>query len=181
MKTKGKWEVEKYNGTDETYHKFKNMINSRAWGFHRTTGLPFEEVQSICMVAFAEALNKYNPDRGTSFSTLLHTYCTNALINFCKYEGREIRPEFNWEPKYMPHYDGGIDLKQAIKQMSNEAQAVIEILFECPDELLQLAKKGLNKSCHYRGALKQFLRGLSWSEPKITKTFIEIRGVVAGL
>lgn len=179
--------------TNEEFKQYENMINKIAWSFNTTTGIPLEELQSAAYELYAKALDKFDVDKGNKFSTYLHTCCTLGLINFCKYEGREYyRPAFDHNAinvsiaqdllQDMPVYDRGIDLKRIIKQMSAEAQGVVDILFNCPDELLSLVKCSKNSRPHnIKLALKRFLKGLHWDDAKITKTFNELGCMVAGL
>ena len=60
------------------------LVRRLAWSYNFTTGIDFLELHSEALLAYAEALNSYNPDKGTKFITHLHTVINNVLRDFIK-------------------------------------------------------------------------------------------------
>ena len=167
-----------------TISRYKKLINSRAWSFHYSTGISFEELQAEAVLAYVECLPHYDESKGTAFSTFLYHCITNHLSTFC---GAEMKHMYTASidaleddiSSYNPKIQNTIYLKEVISALSIEAQGVLSILFEAPDELMALAKNHTPKAI--RGALFRYLRTLGWSWPIIWRSFREIKLAVQNM
>lgn len=62
------------------------MIAKIAWSFQKTTGLDFQELHSEAQLAYCEAVNSFNSDKGVKLSTWIYTCIQHHLINYIKQE-----------------------------------------------------------------------------------------------
>lgn len=110
-----------------------NLIRYIAWSFHKTTGLPFDELFSEACLAYCEALNSFNPEKGK-----LNNYATSVMVNhltiFVKIEKRYFKTDsFPEEPHEYIYVDNFLDLlPECIKPF---AEMVLDNLEDVSDEL----------------------------------------------
>lgn len=71
----------------QMFKKFERMLYSRAWFYSIAYRIDFEEVQSQAFLIFMEALERFDPLRGTDFSTFLY-WRLQTLGDYCKAEKR---------------------------------------------------------------------------------------------
>jgi len=69
------------------FQKYLNMIRDRAWYYCKKYGQEFKEVESEGFKIYLEALERYDPDKG-SFSTHLWSRL-RTLGDFCKKQQRD--------------------------------------------------------------------------------------------
>jgi len=60
-----------------------NLIRKIAWSFHLTTGLEWEDLFQEASLAYCEALDKYNPERGKLTTFMWYSISTH-LKNYVK-------------------------------------------------------------------------------------------------
>lgn len=63
-----------------------NLIRKIAWSFHHTSGLDWDELFSEALVCYVEALDNYDPDKGTKLSTYMWNVITNYLKTYLERE-----------------------------------------------------------------------------------------------
>ncbi len=131
------------------YSDYKRMIWKRAGYWHKRSGVDINELIAEGNLAFAVAIDEYDPDKG-AFSTLLWLKMEDRIGNFAKWQGArrsvgygplnsEIYTEY-----YVTHTatpDMVFRFKALIESLSDEAKEVIKTILNCPDELLGMARR----------------------------------------
>jgi RNA polymerase sigma factor (sigma-70 family) len=166
--------------TNNSYEQYEGLVMGQAWKFHRDTGIDLDELKSEAMAIFARILDRFEGD-AKAFSTYLYRALRNGLIDFCKKWKRCCAPaeEINWD--LLPTREANpyqiMRFKDAIANLSEEGQEVVDILLSSPAEILVLSGSESPKAV--RGAIYRHLRHKrGWSEPRIFSTFREIKGVL---
>lgn len=170
--------MEKEIDSDAHYFKYENMLNERAWSFYKTTGLPFTDLKAETDFAFVIAQNKYRKDMKVQFGTFLYIVTTTTLMNYIsqqkvfneKYTSEEPSEDL-FDMSCSAFQDSSV--KSMLKNLSEEAQTVCGILFNCPDELFGLAQS--SAPLKVRKALRTTLKKLGWDMDKIKDAEYEIK------
>jgi hypothetical protein len=68
-----------------------NLIRKIAWSFYNSTGIEWQELFSEASLAYCEALQSYNPERG-KITTHLWNCMKSQLLNFIKQENKYRSP-----------------------------------------------------------------------------------------
>ena len=140
-----------------------------AWKFQKTTGFEFNELYSEALLAYAEALHKFDTEKNTKFSTFAYVCIKSALINFVKKEcipGQRIdstvlERQATWDSPYWI-------LKE---QFTKDAQDVAKMLISHPYRYLGNPPKMI------RGLIREELREKGWTYDRIyaaTKNIKEV-------
>jgi DNA-directed RNA polymerase specialized sigma24 family protein len=165
------------------------MMKRLAYSFHSTTGLPFDELLSSAFLAFAHCRQTYDPNKA-AFSTYLYHAAKTRMIDFCHsaYHINLEDPNMKRQPSSPYLYEAAMALshqtnhqdpeylcmfKDSLKNMSEEAQQVCEMIFESPAEFLAQSKPKLSRGVVYRK-----LREKGWSWSKIWNSFREIKSTL---
>jgi len=139
----------------------------------------FQEFKSVAFEGFVTLQNKYDPNR-TTFTQFLNTTIRTEILIYLRREKlnarkkdaeglKEIYPTVN--TKTPESYTLFIDM---VNSLSNDAQEIIRIIFESPEEIIGQSKNFTPK--HYKGTLKQLLKTKKhWSMERIRLTFHEIK------
>ena len=169
--------------TNELYLKYEKLLNERCWSFFKTTGIPFEDLKSEANLIFCNSVGKFEPYRGFKFSTFLHWTLTNGLGNYVAKEFRAAR--FNGKPVCpnlainLPTQFDALSVDSIIKTLSQEAQAVFDILVSCPQELSDMVVQSSSAPCQIRKGLRKYLDRLGWPKKKIRQTEMELRAAIS--
>ena len=67
---------------DKAFLEMTGIIKTLVWSFHRKTGLPVPEIERVANLAFVDAANHYQPDRGKKFSSWCYTKVYFYLVSF---------------------------------------------------------------------------------------------------
>jgi hypothetical protein len=163
---------------------YVGTVNKAVIDAYVRTGIPEDELRGEAWLVYCKAYRGFNPRRGTKFNTYLMAALYKGLANFAaryRYHDDLFSLEYA-ETKPSRHHmliEEAIYFSQVIRGLSNEAQAVVDILLSCPGELAAMAKNDTPKAI--RGALYRYLRALGWTWPRIWGAFKEVRAAVAAL
>lgn len=122
---------------NQLYAEVEKMLYKLAWQTSKTYGIPFEVCRSECDYAFVKALNwRYDPSKGTKFSTCVHTIARWRLKNLVR--GRmEEAPTIEIEEGLLgaapPTRAESLEL---IDDLSHDAKEILSLLLETPKEIL---------------------------------------------
>jgi Sigma-70 region 2 len=183
--------------------KVYNLVKIRAYSFHCTTGITYNELISEGLYIYSRALLSYNPDKGVKFTTYLYGCLNRELIQFCTKWRRQlpalpmsdILEHLKHENPGKKHYDllelripAGYDqeyeYKEMLSKLSPEAQGIALLLEECADEIVKEhgdAVKDPHSVKHLRGSLARYLRKLGWKHCNINRAFGELRKVAIAI
>lgn len=145
------------------FERYQDMIHSRAWSFHRSTGLPWEEFYSAGLEAFVRAQRK-KQDQAT-FGVFLYRALSNAMTDVCRDQARQklFRPleEIDLE---LPAREARRPLADKLAVLSEEAREVVTLVLTAPQEIAEDLFDQPNR--RVRGMVREHLRearGWSWS------------------
>ncbi len=178
--------------TEPGLQKYMGLVFQAAYRFagkYPTADL--DDLIGEGMMCLCEAARTYNPGLNVRFTT----YFVTCLQNHFKTHILSLTPHYyragqrqyiteeditDTAAVMMPLYDRSIDLKRTMSLLSAEAQAVLDILFSCQQELAEMAGSTMPKMI--RGALGRFMcRGLGWKYWRVNKAFQEIKLAVSQL
>lgn len=168
---------------------YLNLMRKIAWSFHRTTGLPFEDLLSASYECFIYAKNTYQPDRG-AFSTHLSCVARNRLIHWCHtaYKmtehnfARQPSTPFLWEAAHLLSEQTDYQdpervciVKQALRDLPSEAKMIAKMVLDSPAEFLACG----DRPKLARGLVKNKLREMGWTWSAIWKGFRDLKSVLS--
>ena len=166
------------------YAKWLKKIRSMAWDFHRKTGLPIDELIAEGNLAYTCCAKHYNPHKGD-----FRPYLCSAVYNSMKRYAEEFspsmgnmhtttmsNPEVEAEWAAVPDPLEIMTFNDTLQELSKEAQEVVNLIFDMPQELIDMAKKAKNKVT--MGVLRGYFRRRDWTYDKIEFAFNEIREVL---
>ena len=154
------------------------LIQKIAWSFHKTTGLPIDELIAEGSLAYAEHLSNYNPEIA-KITTFMYPRIRCHLIDYCQ-------EQFKWDFEPLSDcLDTGIveedtvtasqenrtAFKDAIQNSSEEVKYLAWMIFRSPTEFLGHAR---------RGKVKDKLRKRGWTWNQIWRTFAEVKNLLKG-
>jgi len=142
-----------------------NLIRKVAWSFHKTTGLPFEELFSEASLAYAEAFSSFDPQKNIKFSTWAYKNMRQHLINFVKREysfySFHLPVE---ESELLSQYERNnpiamMEFRDWLKRLPSDLQTIAETVLEDSSPNLPPKKE--------KGKVIKKLREKGWSWPRI--------------
>lgn len=153
------------------------LMKKQAASFHKTTGLPFEDLLSNAHLAFVYAKATYDPNK-SKFSTYLHNTCKTILIDYCKGQHPHYLHETNNQEEIDVNIGGQnhqtpetqLLFKEAVNNLGFEARTICQMIFESPHEFLSM-----NRPKFSRGHLRTKLRTKGWTWEMIWDGFREIK------
>lgn len=153
------------------------LVKARAHAFASTTGLPYDELESEALLAYAVALNSYD-DEKSALSTWVFACVTNALINWSKNEG--IKNFYEMKVEELPEVENGPDpfkilaFKETLLNLSEEAQEIVRLILIAPEEVVGLLTE--NKPGAIRSRLRYHMQEtLGWGWHKQWKVTNELK------
>lgn len=158
-----------------TYQKYKNLLASRAWHWHRCNPhIEFEDLLGEAGLAFCICQTKFDPERGTKFSTFLHHCVNNALHLYVMRNVSRFADEVDLLPDRDPSSEALLQFKQWASGLSAEAQFICRCIWETPAELVEMAMGSSNPK-NTRRILAKYLRERGWKWRSIFNAFTEIK------
>lgn len=153
------------------------LVRARARSFAQTTGLPYDELESEALVAFAVALGSYD-DEKSSINTWVYKCVENALITWAQNEHvRNFHEELVDE---IPDRENGpspfaeLAFKETIASLSAEAQEIVRIILQAPEEVVGLLEE--KKPGAIRSRLRFHMQtALGWGWHKCWKVTNELK------
>ena len=131
-----------------------NLIRHIAWSFHHTTGIDYQELFSEACLAYCEALQSFNPEKGK-----LNNYATTLIHNKLKtFIAREkyhrvkkaAFPELPTTPTMV--YEFVENLPEYVKQFASK---VLDNLEEVEDfHTPRVARREIFETLHNQGMKK---------------------------
>jgi hypothetical protein len=158
------------------YSKYTPLIMKTSWSFHNKTGIPFEELVSVCNLSFVSSIDSHDPTKST-FITYFHTVMKNDLITFVSKEftakesaDLDELEGFYTKPFDMEQYCIFMD---TINNLNKEAYEVCMLILSSPSEFLCPGKPKLS-----RGRVYRYLRSIGWKWATIWSSFSDIKLVL---
>lgn len=158
------------------------LVKIRAYSFHRTTGVPLDELESEGLLCYVLCLASYKSGKGVKFTTYLYSCLNNHLATFCHRWQKQLIA-MTWDGEIFPDagYDSGMEgitiYRESLSLLSAEAQGVAMVLEKCADEIVKSMRsrvKNPHSPKHLKGTLRRFLGKLGWKESTINRAFSEL-------
>ena len=152
------------------------LIQKIAWSFHRTTGLPFDDLVGEASLAYAENLHKYNPDIA-KLSTFMYTRIQHKLIDYCAKQRHhqhdsvldDLENDQAIADTTTASQENRTLFKSALKDRSEEMKYLAWMIFQSPGEFLGYGGKG---------RVKDKLRECGWTWGQIWSAFGEVKNLL---
>ena len=151
-----------------------NLIRKIAWSFAKTSHVEYAELFAEASLAYCEAEVKYNPAKGTSFSTFAFLYIRTKLIEYIRQEKKQKHLSTDVENVYAFLSE---NLKTNTPEFettnfSKDIKEVIQVILQAPTDFVNL------KPRMARGKLRKTLFALGWGQKKISEVFGETKKVI---
>ena len=152
------------------------LIQKIAWSFHRTTGLPVDDLIGEASLAYAINLQDYDPERA-KLSTFMYPRIRSHLINYCKAQVQhkhdnlldDLEDNRAEADTVTASQEDRTLFKSALKNGSEEVKYLAWMIFQSPGEFLGYGG---------RGKVKDKLREHGWTWSQIWKAFGEIKDLL---
>ena len=148
------------------------LVQKVAWSFHKSTGLPVDELVSEAALAYAECLPIYDPKKA-QLSTHAYTHMRNHLCSWSRLQKKQIPTSDidDLDEKDICSCSGQnrTIFKDCLQNSSKEIQFVANMIFESPAEFLGVGGKG---------RIKDELRKTGWTWDMIWNTFAEVKNLL---
>jgi hypothetical protein len=156
--------------------KDMGLIRKIAWSFHRSTGLPVEDLIAEASLAYVEWSPKFDQERGT-ISTFMYPRIRCHLVDYCKkqYESRcdpiadDLDTGLVCPDENTASQENRTAFKQALQNSPEEVKYLAWMIFQSPGEFLGHAS---------RGKVKDKLREHGWTWSMIWRTFAEVKNLL---
>lgn len=162
------------NETETLFAQVEKMLYKLAWDHAKAHNLDFNECLSECHWAFVRALNgKYDPSRGTKFSTYVHFLARCRLMSLNMDKRRQVVYDELEEELcgYAPPET--TEVHDIISELSSDAQTMAALLLEAPQELLgELADLSPKRLL---SVVKTYLRDIGHTRASVNRTQQELK------
>ena len=168
------------------YCDHEGTVHEVVGKFHKSTGIPYDDLLAEAMYKFVRATQGWDPDGDAGFNHYLYRVLENGLRDFIRKNRRIVTlppPEdgqdgiverdalvqqhTEWHPQI------ALRGKDLVDSLSHEAQQVARILLTAPAEILELV--GTESPREVRGRIVEHLREQDWSWPSIWRAFKELK------
>lgn len=168
---------------DEHYKKYVNLIRQKAWEKVRRNGhaLDFEELMAVGNLAYAEALQSHDPDKG-AFSTHL-TYCLRhrlgkAVKGANKYKDNTMSMSEGFDAPDSTNTARAVAFGIALEGLGAEARHVAHLVLDSPLELVDLTRQEVAVRA---SNIKRYLASEGWPKPLYMGAINEIKAMLRAL
>ena len=149
------------------------LIYERAWSFHNTTGINFDDLVDEAMEAYVTGLKEYRPEYGVKETTYIYKVITNSLTQYCRELAKFPTTHFDNEDEascfsYMPNFDQLLGKKPVLNGFDPYVKELIEVVLDNQQVFEDNAREN-------RAKLKKLLRSKNWSHSKIAVSFLLIK------
>lgn len=116
-----------------------NLIRNVAWTFAKKTNLDFEDLFGEAALAYCEALETFNADKGNKLATYAYCCMRNHLINVCKKEyHRQCKTDLHdtFPEQIHPTTNEETDFWDSVDHWPEHCLAVVEMILNNPEQFL---------------------------------------------
>lgn len=161
-----------------TYEDVRPLLDVIVRQFKRKYGRDEEESLSELNVAFVEAYDKYDPDRG-SFQDCVYFMGYKRLLEKERLAARRNKKLHRTDCEMGTlHSPTDFNVVDFMDELSADAQRVVRLTLQTPRTLLEeLEERGSNPKT-FRSVLRAHLIFLGWTRDRVCETFNEIQTVL---
>lgn len=167
-----KSEVEAY------YKSVEKLLYDLCWKASRRYGGNFDELLEAANESFMHACRRFNPSKGTKFSTWIQAWVWPDLITASTKEatykerfqtGTEEQLTKVVEKKKFSWVEFG-------EELSEDGQVIVRLIFDPPQSLDNEIRERGNLPRHVRISIREYLRhSLGWSLARVRGSFDDIK------
>lgn len=169
---------------ERSLKKYDSRIWGLVWKFHLTSGQPVEDLHAEAVYRFCMACARWNPNyvskkgRATDFSAYAKRGMTNGLIHWSTKHDMPVSNEgFNERIDNAPTPRDVVMFRETLRNLSEEARYVAELILNTPDELVDLIAGEPPRTV--KRVLRDWLTNAGWKSHAIQDAFTELRTVLA--
>lgn len=179
------------------YENYVNMVRKLAWQYSTHSTTEFSELESEGFLVFHHCTETFDPTkRKSNFGAYLWQNLHYRFKSICYPQQQHT---MTWDPEWIeravPATESAdekyFDLHELLTSLTAEAQEVIQTIFDCPAELLELwyesphytrrTAKAAYKGGFTKGAVLSYLRHLGWKRCHVVRAFDEITQALRGV
>ena len=154
------------------------MIYQLVHKFHQRNGGDFDELLGEAHLAYVEARNNFNPERGVKFITYLHCIVRGRLKDWGR--RREVDRKMTRESlsEHISERRNCIDTIE--RECSPDANLAMRFALDPPIDVVMIARniRSENRPLSLRQAIEIHLAELGWAVSRIWHAFSEIQEVL---
>ncbi len=163
--------------TQRDLGKHLNYLHRLCHSFQRRNGGDYEELLEEASLAYVEARNNFNPEKGVKFISYLHWIVWGRLKDWKRRRDSENkRLEIkDFQDSYIPDRVNRIEVIE--RECSADARVAMMIALNPPLDVVAIARRGRGETSPYsmRNAIKEHLTELGWAMSRIWQAFGEIQ------
>lgn len=174
----------------ETYEDMQNLVYKTAWNFYRKYGGDIEDLIGQANLIFIHAVDHYDENKGTEFTTWLVNDINYWLRIYMRDERRQIylplssvldNEDINFD---IPVQDD-FSVLELLDEIEKDAHTIIQLFLDTPKDAIEeymyraKGKKGRHFEGFMKRRLKNRLRQMGWTITRIKEAFNEIKEVIA--
>lgn len=173
---------------DETYQDVEKLIYHAVHKFYKSHGGDIDEMIGVANQVFMDSYEAFDASKGT-FTGFLYLNITRRLQDLYWHEKRRKTMSLDSETEDGTTFAGQVedyrtskdfDLMEFAEGMSQDAMEVLKLVLESPAELASVAMGKGGNPRNWRSTVREFLYGMGWSGERISESFEEISGALAG-
>lgn len=156
-----------------------NLIRSIAWSYHKTTGLPYEDLYSEASLGYCEALNKYKPTHNCKLTSYAYRLMKNKLTNFVNKEMRYVvgLPEIEISQQHEKSFS------DIIEDWPEDCQLMVHMIIKHENQFFNhtpnFKRKYITGRNHPRKRVYHFFKSYQrWKPQRISKCMDQISTIL---
>jgi len=156
---------------------YGKMIMKIAHNMNEKYNKPFDELLSEGVLGVLTKLPKFDPDRGASMCTYIYRCAYFKMLDYCIKPQREIPTEvYTSDEDKNPFIQKETKpnwLQSFLSELTEEAQHLIKIVFESPEELYHAIKP--TRPIRSKNALRDYMIDVhDWKSNDVDQVFKEV-------
>ena len=161
----------------ELFSDVEKLIYKIAHSYAQQYTIPYEDLLSQSLTCFMQIVNRYNPDKGTKFSTYLYFVISHQLRTFCQQEYKatnytELDEELCGS---LPCVDSSFT-DDLLALLTDDAQHVVALVLNPPEALrvVRTVRRSVTRGC-YIHAIKHYLHTYeNWTKARAILAIDEV-------
>ncbi len=115
------------------------LIRKIAWSFHKTTGIPVDELFAQASLHYCQACKEYDPKRkGVKKTTFIYKFIQNGLILFLRREKKHTNITID-DTMDIPFFQ--TPFFELFDSLSSESKLIVEMILDDPTSYAKLPGK----------------------------------------
>lgn len=146
------------------------LLKKVAWSFHKTTGLPWEDLFQEAAYAYCMSIKNYDPNRGAISTHVWHSI-TNHLRNYLKEEFKQTGHLEYYEALELALPNLATNSPNFLDSMTADAREIAKLVFTTPKKFVALTIEDAEQR-----VIRIFIRN-GWDRSRIVSALINLEAV----